>query len=121
MRHHTLIQVFILFILGICIPNGYCQFSSFKEIELEDDGYLGRDDRSQDFYEDDDVRLVDQESLENVVDAPYKYQFNVIDDEQQVYQHQKQQREKGVVNGEYSWVDGAGTRHVVVYRADDTG
>ena len=96
MRHHTLMQVFILFILGICIPNGYCQFSSFKEIELEDDGYLGRDDRSQDLYEDDDVRLVDQESLENVVDAPYKYQFNVIDDEQQVYQHQKQQREKGV-------------------------
>lgn len=26
-----------------------------------------------------------------------------------------------MVTGEYSWVDALGTRHVVVYRADETG
>jgi len=26
-----------------------------------------------------------------------------------------------VVTGEFSWVDGAGTRHVTVYRADENG
>jgi hypothetical protein len=92
MRHLILVQVVILFLLGLCIPKGYCQFSSFKEIDLGDDGYLGRDDRSGDFYGDDDVDY----DVENVVEAPYKYAFNVVDDEQQVYQQQKQQREKGV-------------------------
>lgn len=120
MRHHSLMQVVFILVLGTLIPIGKCQFSSFKEVELDDE-YLGREDRSDDFYGDDDVELSESERFQKAVAAPYKYQFNVVDDEAQVYQYQKQQREKGIVNGEYSWVDGVGTRHVVVYRADETG
>ena len=99
MGHQYLMRIFLLLSLGAFIQNVNCQFSSFKEIDLgDDDEYLGRQDRSDDFYDDEDINIVDQESLENSVEyAPYKYQFNVQDDEEQVYQHQKQQREKGVI------------------------
>ena len=99
MGHQYLMRIFLLLSLGAFIQNVNCQFSSFKEIDLgDDDEYLGRQDRSDDFYDDEDISIVDQESLENSVEyAPYKYQFNVQDDEEQVYQHQKQQREKGVI------------------------
>ena len=99
MGHQHLMRTFLFLALGVFIQNVNCQFSSFKEIDLgDDDEYLGRQDRSDDFYDDEDINIVDQESLENTVEyAPYKYQFNVQDDEEQVYQHQKQQREKGVI------------------------
>ena len=97
MGHHYLMQFLLISILGTLIQNGNCQFKSFKEIDLGDDDYLERQDRSDNFYDDEDINVNDQESLQNsVVDAPYRYQFNVQDDEEQVYQHQKQQREKGV-------------------------
>ena len=95
MRHQYLMQALLFLTLGAFIQNANSQFSSFKEIDLGDDDYLERQDR--DFYDDDDIDIGDQESLENSVEyAPYKYQFNVKDDEEQVYQSQKQQREKGV-------------------------
>ena len=95
MRHQYLMQALLFLAFGAFIQNANCQFSSFKEIDLGDDDYLERQDR--DFYDDVDIDIGDQESLENSVEyAPYKYQFNVKDDEEQVYQHQKQQREKGV-------------------------
>ena len=98
MGHQYLVHIFLLLSFVAFVPNINCQFSSFKEIDLGDeDDYLGRQDRSDDLYDDDDINIADQESLENSVEyAPYKYQFNVQDDEEQVYQHQKQQREKGV-------------------------
>ena len=86
-------QVLLGLILGALIPNGGCQFSSFLEVDLDDVSYPESIDRSDDFFEDDDIKLEDQE---NIVNAAYKYQFNVIDEEEQVYQHQKQEREKGV-------------------------
>ena len=95
MRHHSLMQVVFILVLGSLIPLGKCQFSSFEEVDLDDE-YLERDYRSDDSFGDDDVELSDQERFQNAVAAPYKYQFNVIDEEEQVYQHQKQEREKGV-------------------------
>ena len=97
MGHHILMQVLLGLIFSTLIENGRCRrFSSFQEVDLDEDNYPDSIDRSDHFFEDDDIKLEDQESYENVVDAAYKYQFNVIDEEEQVYQHQKQQREKGV-------------------------
>ena len=97
MRHHTLTQFLFCFIFAALVSNGVCQFSSFLEVELDDDDtYFDVIDRSDDYIEDDDLKFEDQEQLENVVDASYKYQFNVVDEEEQVYQHQKQERDKGV-------------------------
>ena len=95
MKHHILMQLLLGLILSLCTPHGYCKgkFSSFQEIDLEYDDDI---DRSGDFIGDDDIDLSEQDYSENAVDASYKYSFNVIDDEEQVYQQQKQERDKGV-------------------------
>ena len=96
MGHQLLMHVLLGLTLSTLIPNGGCQFSSFLEVDLDDIVYPDKIDRSDNFFDDDDIKLEDQESSENAIDDEYKYQFNVIDEEEQVYQHQKQQREKGV-------------------------
>ena len=95
MKHHILMQLSLGLILSLFIQHGYCKgkFSSFQEIDLEYDDDIGRSD---DFVGDDDIKLSDQDYSENTVDAKYKYSFNVIDEEEQVYQSQKQERDKGV-------------------------
>ena len=85
MKHHILMPLSLGLVLSLFIPNGHCKFNSFQEIDLGDD-----------YVQDDDIDLVDQEYSENTVDDRYKYSFNVIDEEEQVYQSQRQEREKGV-------------------------
>ena len=94
MRH--LFVMHFTFVLVALFPLGNCEFNSFRQLELDDKDFLERIDRSDDYLDDSDIKFQDQESSENSIASPYKYHFNVVDEEEQVYQQQKQQRENGV-------------------------
>ena len=94
MRH--IFVMHFIFVLVALFPLGNCEFNSFRQLKLDDKDFLERIDRSDDYLDDSDIKFQDQENSENSIASPYKYHFNVVDEEEQVYQQQKQQRENGV-------------------------
>ena len=102
MRH--LFVMHLTVVLVAFLPIGNCEFNSFRQLELDDKDFLERIDRSDDYLDDSDIKFQDQESSENSIASPYKYHFNVVDEEEQVYQQQKQQRENGVSLSLKFWI-----------------
>ena len=99
MKTHTRLKLPISLIFSLFLANVSGQFSSFAKQDLgyaEVDPDIGRRSDVGFIGDDEDIKFDGQEPAENEVDAKYQYSFNVIDEEEQVYQSQTQSRDNGV-------------------------